>query len=175
MLNAQLVGASRWLARLLYRGLLLHCWLLLVLYLGFKFAERQYAIAVLPAQIETDGVVLISGESGLREGCGVAVLRMSATLRQRLTSHGLGALEQARQARGHADEAYYSYAAWQPTPVLDSASEVSLGLGCADADEALMLRINRAQGSPGAFYSRKDEGLLLVIPAEGLIVLGYFG
>lgn len=171
----RLARAVRWLGRLLYRGLLLHCWLLLVLYLGFKVAERQSSIAALPASIEPTGLVLIGGESGLREGCGVAVWRMSAAMRQRLASHGLAALAEARQARGHADEHYYRYEPWQPTPVPESTSQVALGLSCAGADDALTQRISRAEGRPGAFYSRKDEGLLLVIPAEGLIVFGYFG
>lgn len=174
-MSLSIVALLRLLGRLLYRGLLLHCWLLLVLYLGVKFAERQFSIAALPAGIEPAGVVLISGESGLREGCGVAVFRMAPALRQRLARQGLAALEGASQGRGYADESYYSYTAWQPTPVLDTDSQVALGLSCADADDALTQRINRAQGSPGAFYSRKDEGLLLVIPAEGLIVFGYFG
>lgn len=175
MLNTRLARAVRWLGRLLYRGLLLHCWLLLVLYLGFKVGERQFSIAALPAAIEPAGVLLISGESGLREGCGVAVFRMAPALRQRLAAQGLAALDGARQARGYSDEAYYRYAAWRPTPVSESDSQVAQGLSCADADQALTQRINRAQGSPGAFYSTKDEGLLLVIPAEGLIVFGYFG
>ncbi|UUY09778.1 hypothetical protein LRS11_07020 [Pseudomonas sp. J452] len=175
VLNVRLVQAARWLGRLLYRGLLLYCWLLLVLYLGFKVAERQSAIAALPTNIEPAGVVLIGGESGLREGCGVAVWRMSTAMRQRLASHGLAALTQARQARGHADEPYYRYAPWQPTPVGEGISPVELGLQCADSDQALTRRIHQAMHSPGAFYSHKDEGLLLVIPAEGLIVFGYFG
>lgn len=175
MLNTRLARAVRWLGRLLYRGLLLHCWLLLVLYLGFKFAERQHSIAALPASIEPAGVVLISGESGLREGCGVAVWRMSAAMRQRLANHGLTALAEARQARGHTDEPYYRYAPWQPTPVEEKISAMELGLQCADSDKALTRRIHRAMHGPDAFYSHKDEGLLLVIPAEGLIVFGYFG
>lgn len=175
MLSKRLADAVRWLARLLYRGLLLYCWLLLVLYLGFKVVERQFSIAALPASIEPAGVVLIGGESGLREGCGVAVWRMSAAMRQRLTSHGLDALAEARQARGHAGEVYYHFAPWQPTPLGESISAVELGLQCADSDKALTRRILRAMHGPGAFYSHKDEGLLLVIPAEGLIVFGYFG
>lgn len=174
-MSLSILALMRLLGRLLYRGLLLYCWLLLVLYLGFKFAERQFSIAALPAGIEPASVVLISGESGFREGCGVAVFRLAPALRQRLAMQGLAALQGARQARGHADAPYYSYAAWQRTPVSEPDSQVALGLSCAGADEALTQRINRAQGSPGAFYSSKDEGLLLVIPQEGLIVFGYFG
>lgn len=76
---------------------------------GYKLAERSYAIDALPAPLEVDGLVLVGGESGFREGCGVAVLRMSPALRSRLQREGLAALQQARQARGYADDDYYRY------------------------------------------------------------------
>ena len=103
-------------AQLLYRAVLLWFCLLLLLYLGYKLAERSYAIDALPAPLEVDGLVLVGGESGFREGCGVAVLRMSPALRARLQREGLAALQQARQARGYADDDYYRYEPWQALP-----------------------------------------------------------
>ena len=165
----------RTLGRWLHRAMLLHFWALLCLYLMFKLYERSHFIDVLPAAIEPAGAVLISGESGFREGCGVAVFRLSGEARDALKSLGLAALDEARQARGYADD-YYHYEAWQSTPVL--AGEISEGwppLACAAADEDLERRILLAMQSPGSFYTSKDEALLLVLPAEGLIVFGYFG
>ena len=90
------VTAGLWLiGRLLYRALMLWLWLLLLFYLGFKLAERGQAIDALPAQLEVEGVVLIGGESGIREGCGVAVLRLSSAMRVRLQREGLAALQEA--------------------------------------------------------------------------------
>ena len=54
-------------AQLLYRAVLLWFCLLLLLYLGYKLAERSYAIDALPAPLEVDGLVLVGGESGFRE------------------------------------------------------------------------------------------------------------
>ena len=165
----------RTLGRWLHRAVLLHCWALLCLYLVFKLFERSHFIDVLPAAIEPAGVVLISGQSGFREGCGVAVFRLSGATRNALKSSGLAALSEANQARGHADD-YHRYEPWQSTPVL--AGEISEGwppLSCADADADLERRILLAMQSPGAFYTRKREALLLVLPEEGLIVFGYFG
>jgi hypothetical protein len=165
----------RTLGRWLHRAVLLHCWALLCLYLVFKLSERSHFIDVLPAAIEPAGVVLISGQSGFREGCGVAVFRLSGETLDELNNSGLAALDEARQARGYADD-YYHYEAWQSTPVL--AGEISEGwppLACADADEDLERRILLAMQSPGSFYTRKGDALLLVLPAEGLIVFGYFG
>lgn len=165
--------------RLLYRGLMLWLWLLLLLYVAYKLAERSHAIAALPAQLEVDGVVLVGGESGIREGCGVAVLRMSPAMRVRLHREGLAALQEARQARGHPDRNYYRYGPWQATPIeplqADSGSPIMLGLQCADADDELTSRISRASQEEGGYYSEKDEGTLLLLPCEGLIVYGYFG
>lgn len=168
-----LMSALYVVAQLLYRAVLLWFCLLLLLYLGYKLAERSYAIDALPAPLEVDGLVLIADESGLREGCGVAVLRMSPALRARLQREGLAALQEARQARGYAD--YYRYEPWQALPAPgegDMLSPIFLGLQCADADDELSARIGRA--SQG-YYTTKHEGALLVLPREGLIVFGYFG
>lgn len=164
--------------RLLYRAFLLGLWLLLLFYLAYKLAERSDAIDALPAQLEEDGVVLIAGESGLREGCGVAVLRMAPALRVRLQREGLRALQGVDQARGYAHD-YYRFEPWQATPIVDDEgadiSPIFLGLQCADADDELTSRIGRASQEEGGYYSEKDEGALLLLPREGLIVYGYFG
>lgn len=163
------------LGRWLYRGLLLCCWALLCLYLTFKLFERAHFIDALPAAIEPAGVVLISGESGFREGCGVAVFRLSGDSRDALAANGLAALAGAQQARGYTD-AYYSYAAWQGTPVPEAySSEGWPPLSCAAASDELERRILLAMQRPGGFYTHKHEALLLVLPEEGLIVFGYFG
>ncbi|WPC04776.1 hypothetical protein SBP02_18775 [Pseudomonas benzenivorans] len=173
------VTAGLWLiGRLLYRALMLWLWLLLLFYLGFKLAERGQAIDALPAQLEVEGVVLIGGESGIREGCGVAVLRLSSAMRVRLQREGLAALQEARQARGYPERDYYHYQAWQTTPAKGAAeglSPIMLGLQCADADDELTARISRASQEAGGYYSQKDEGALLLLPREGLVVFGYFG
>lgn len=173
------VRAAAWMiGRLLYRAFMVWLWLLLWLYLAYKLAERSHAIEALPAQLEVDGVVLVGGESGIREGCGVAVLRMAPELRSRLGREGLAALQDARQARGHADNDYYRYEAWQPLPTPDEGrglSPIFLGLQCADADDELTRQISRASQEEGGYYSEKDEGALLLLPREGLIVYGYFG
>lgn len=161
--------------RLIFRGVLLWFSLLLLLYLGYKLAERSYAIDALPAQLDVQGLVLVAGESSVLEGCGVAVLRMSSALRARLQSEGLTALRDARQGRGFLDDDYYRYEPWQALPErgeVDELSPIFLGLQCADADDELRARIGRA--SLG-YYTYKREGALLVLPREGLIVFGYFG
>jgi hypothetical protein len=170
----------RTLGRWLHRAVLLHCWALLCLYLMFKLYERSHFIDVLPAAIEPIGVVLISGESGFREGCGVAVLRMAPELRARLRREGLAALQDAQQARGYPDENYYRYQPWQPTPAPGTGEDgvlapIFLGLQCADADDELTSRIGKASQEAGGYYSEKGEAALLLLPREGLIVFGYFG
>ena len=175
---SQVMGVLWLIGRLLYRAFLLWLWLMLLLYLAFKFGERSHAIDALPAQLEVDGLVLVGGESGIREGCGVAVLRMSPALRLRLQREGLAALQDARQARAHPGDDYYRYGPWHPLPAraeADPLAPVFLGLQCADADDGLTERIGRASQAAGGYYSSKEEGALLLLPREGLIVFGYFG
>lgn len=146
----------------------------LVLYLLFKGFEREHFRQALPAQIEPAGLILVDGMSGFREGCGVAVWRLSEATADGL-QQGLGYLQSARQARGYA-EPYYRYGPWQATP-LSAAQSMDgwLPLGCADAPEALQEQIMRgAQGVQG-YYSEKREGVLLVLPMERLIVFAYNG
>lgn len=147
----------------------------LVLYLLFKGVEREHFRQALPAQIEPAGLILIDGMSDFREGCGVAVWRLSEATAASLQQHGFGYLQSAQQARGYA-ESYYRYGPWQATPLADAQSmDGWLPLGCADAPEALQEQILRgAQGMQG-YYSEKREGVLLVLPRERLIVFAYNG
>lgn len=149
--------------------------LLLVIYLLFKGFEREHFRQALPAQIEPAGLILIDGMSGFREGCGVAVWRLSEATAAGLRQQGLGYLQSARQARGYA-EPYYRYGPWRATPLSEAQSmDGWLPLGCADAPAALQEQILRgAQGGQG-YYSEKDEAVLLVLPAERLIVFAYNG
>lgn len=149
--------------------------LLLVLYLLFKGFEREHFRQVLPVELEPAGLVLIDGISGLREGCGVVVWRLGEASASGLRREGLAYLRGARQARGH-DDVYYRYGPWQATPLPAAQNaEGWLPLGCADAESALQARILRAAQEPGGYYSEKPEGVLLVLPAERLIVFGYDG
>jgi hypothetical protein len=165
--------------KVLHVLVLLYLWLLLVLYLGFKLFERQSMLQTLPAALEVKGVEWIAGESGFREGCGVAVFRLSAAARQQLHDHGLAALADARQARGYSDD-YHRYDAWQPTPAGDEgrsagSEEGVWALQCGDLPEALEQRISAGLNGPGGYLTHKNEGLLLVLPSEGLVVFAYNG
>lgn len=147
----------------------------LVLYLLFKGFEREHFLQALPAQIEPAGLILVDGMSGFREGCGVAVWRLSEATADGLQQQGLGYLQPARQARGYA-EPYYRYGPWQATP-LSAAQSMDgwLPLGCADAPEALQEQIMRGTQGVQGYYSEKREGVLLVLPMERLIVFAYNG
>lgn len=149
--------------------------LLLLFYLLFKGLEWEHFRQVLPQRIEPAGLVLIDGISGLREGCGVAVWQLDKGSADGLRREGLAYLHGARQARGYSDD-YYRYGAWQATPLPEAlGTDGWLPLGCADPGTELEARILRAaQGSSG-FYSKKSEGVLLVLPEQRLIVFGYNG
>lgn len=155
--------------------MMLFAWLLLCGYLVFKLVEREQMIQALPAGIEPSGTKLIAGETGFREGCGAAIFGLSSDTRQRLQREGLAFLEAARQSRGHTDD-YYAFGQWRSTP-LEFTADVDGGwraLWCA-GNGPLIRRVNLAVQRPGGFYSEKPEGILVVLPDEGLIVFGYDG
>lgn len=152
----------------------LWCSLMLGLYLSYKVVERQWMIRSLPAAIEPRGVVLLADDGGFRESCGAAVFRLSGDTAQQVQAHGLQYLDQARQARRNNDR-YGHFEQWQQTPLDIDVDEGLIGLSCAEPDKDLQRRIYQAAGRPGSFYAKKDDGLLLVLPSEGLIMFGYSG
>ena len=159
----------------LYHVVLLFAWLLLCGYLVFKLVEREQMIQMLPAGIEPSGTKLIAGEFGFREGCGAAIFGLSDVTRRRLQREGLGFLETTRQSRGHRDD-YYAFGRWRSTPLVSSVTSEGgwRALWCA-GNGPLIRRVNLAVQSSGGFYSEKPEGILVVLPDEGLIVFGYDG
>lgn len=163
-------GALSGLGRVLRDGLLLFAWLLLCAYLAFKCWERQRAIELLPAAIEPAGVHLIAQQDPLGYGCGAAIFALSDRSRNRLQRDGFRFLQTARQGR----EQHQPYTAWQATPLPPPMRrETAASARCARLAPRLQQRVEQAGAQPGAFYSRTDTGVLLLIPAQGLIAFLY--
>lgn len=143
------------------------------------FEYRWYA-SIIPAEIGISHSVEISGQSGIREGCGAAIFRMDEATAARIAREGMGFLAGARQSRGH-DDAYHRFEEWKPTPVRRrpgaSAGESALfaALGCSDADTGLRSDIRRSLEAPGSYYADGPEKVLLLVPDKRLIVLTYLG
>lgn len=150
-------------------------------YAGFRVWETSWYRGMIPAAIEVDGTVLIDGQSGIREGCGVAIFKLTEPALARIRFSGLAAVAAAHEAREHPGEHYFTFGEWRETPYVTAGDGLTLrdrwltGLSCASMDEKLRQDIGKAMSARGSFYSTSQESGLMVIPALGLAVLSYEG
>ena len=139
--------------------------------------ERAHFRKILPEEIETAGTLLISGETGLREGCGTAIFRLSKATLKSIEDHGLSFFDRALKSRGHSDR-YHTFEPWNKTPLPSAwVRDGGLwgGLYCAELTSPLVQKLRTAGKSKGGFYTTKPEGELVVFPDLGIVVFTYWG
>lgn len=143
---------------------------ILVLFLAVTYAvyvhcRDDYYRKLLQVELEVGDAVLIDGEWGFLEGCGVAVFELSPQTRSQLRTKGTTAL------RG----------VWLETPYVETGDGMTLedrwlvGLTCAKMSHKLSITINQALTQPGSFISKRPEAAIIVIPTAGIVALVYFG
>jgi len=145
------------------------------IWIAFSLWEEAFYTRAIPADLRIFSVISIRTQSDLLSGCGGVVFRLSRRTSEAIEKQGLSFFITARQGRGYPHKSYYSYEPWQKTPVPDSWVREGMwpGLGCAESGFARI--ILAAARAPGAYYTTKSEGELLVIPSLGLVVLTFFG
>lgn len=149
-------------------------------YLAFLRWECQWYMGLIPASIEISEAVTIGGESGFREGCGVAVFKLSSSAQKQIQTEGLAVLAAARQARSHSDSSK-AYSQWKETPYINTGDGLTLvdrwqlGMGCARLSNELNQSIVKAMNTSGSFFATTHEAGLVVIPSLGLVVFSHYG
>lgn len=126
----------------------------------------------IPPQFELAGTVFHDEVSGWREGCGVAVFRLSDTSLARIRQGGLAGLQAARLGRD--GQAYHQYAPWAATPG-GADDRLFRGTGCADASDDVLEQAQRTAAAGGAFFTTAREQDLVVVPSLGVIVFSFDG
>jgi len=121
----------------------------------------------IPPQFELAGTVFNDEVSGWREGCGVAVFRLSDTTLARNRQGGLAGLQAARLGRDGRE--YHRYAPWAATPG-GTDERLFRGASCASAYDDLLEQAQRAAAAGGAFFTTGSEHDLVVVPSLGVIV-----
>lgn len=150
-------------------------------YVAWRVWETAWYEGLIPAEIEISGTVLIDGQSGFREGCGVAIFKLKDPMVARIRSSGLTVLTEAHEARSQPGNQYFRFGVWKETPYVFAGDGLTLadrwltGMGCASMDQELRQSIEQAMNMRGSFYSASSESGLLVIPQLGLVVLAYDG
>ncbi len=153
------------------------------------FQYYWYSLAI-PAQIQITYPVSIGDEAGFREGCGVAVFKVSDKTIEAIQKDGLKFFDGATQGRGYpkpnepysfsdrkklSDYHYYTYEAWKETPVPNSWISEGSWMMCSVIRADVARDIIKAAKLAGSFYTTKPEGQLFVFPSLGYVVFSYYG
>lgn len=149
-------------------------------FFAYKAFQFYWYAQVLPPEIEIAYPVAAGEESGFREGCSVAVYKLSSSSLRAIQKQGLRFFDRATQARGYAQPSdrnyhYYSYKPWKDSPIPEGwGGEGSLFM-CSVISSSLEREITAAAKQGGAYYTTKDEAQLLVIPSLGYVVFSSYG
>lgn len=164
--------------------------ILLSPFLAYEIFQYYWYAAVLPSQIKVTYPVSIGDESGFREGCGVAVFKVSDETIEAIQNGGLKFFDGATQGRGYpkpkeplsfsdhrklSDYYYHTYENWKETPVPQSWVSEGSWFMCSVIRREVARKIVIAAQKSGSFYTTKPEGQLIVIPSLGYVVFSYYG
>lgn len=149
-------------------------------YMGYKRWESNWYRSLIPSEIEVGNAVLIDGESGFLEGCGVAIFEITPQMRERMRLQGAatlnGTLAPKTQVRTTRDTRM-----WVETPYVETGDGMTLedswqtGLSCVKTNRDLVRVITAALRQPGSFVKKLHEAAVVVVPASGVAALVYFG
>jgi hypothetical protein len=143
----------------------------------YKMYEDNWYRGFLPNEIEISNTVLISVETGITDGCGVAIFKLTDDSIQLLSEKGLDALKSALHSRarfGYYD-VHYSYDAWSKTPLRSkdpNQREIwKYGMYCArqDIKNKFGSSITKALEEDKSYYTNG----IIVFPDLGLVMFSY--
>lgn len=157
---------------------------LLGIYFSFQLYSPFFYKKAIPAQIEIDKVLKIKSESGFRDGCGGVIFKISDSTKNEVLKNGLNFLDKdlyGRGYKGQKDQYYYTYESWVETPVTIKEG-IASGLNCLlqkpnhiEDDSEFAPIVRNAVKQKGSYYTKKEEGELLLIPSVGLLFFAYSG
>ena len=150
--------------------------IIITLYAAWSVYEYYWYSSLIPAKIGITRAINISGQSGLREGCGTAIFRLTNATADAISRKGSDFFNDAIYSR-RSKEPRYTYRSWKETPVPKTWTSEGTwpGLGCSSVSRPLLSQILRAASKKGSYYSTKDEAWIIVIPSLKLVVFSYFG
>ncbi len=154
--------------------------ILLSPFFAYEAFQYYWYALVLPPQIQITYPVSIGDESHFREGCGVAVFKVSDKTIEAIQKDGLKFFDGATQGRGYPKPSeplygYHTYETWKETPVPFGWVSEGTWFMCSVIRPDVAREIVKAAKLPGSFYTIKPEGQLLVIPSLGYVVFSYYG
>jgi hypothetical protein len=147
------------------------------IFVAWYFFEDYWFRQIIPENIDLSYRITITSSSGIREGCGTAIYRLSDQTAKSIQEMGLEYFSNSKQSRGYADT-YHKYGEWQETPRKDwkRSENWSYELLCGGAiKKSLYKKIVDSGQIHGSYYSFTPEAVLMVIPSKNLVVFSYNG
>ena len=128
----------------------------------------------IPEKIEIKSVIFHDEKSDFREGCGVAIFKISDASIYKIKKNGLSYFADATLGRD--GDNYHRYATWQRTP-LKGKENLLRGSFCIDEDDFPLIwkKILMALNSGDAFFTTGREQDIVVIPSLGVLVFSFNG
>jgi hypothetical protein len=144
-------------------------------YVGYKTLLYFRYKAILPSAIEVTYPISVGEEGVFREGCSIAIYKLSDSTLDGIKKNGVSFFDGVTQARGHSDY-YHKYAEWKETPIPPNWTSEGSWFICSNlADKKILADIVKASKLSGAFYTTMHEGELVVVPSLKLVVFSSFG
>lgn len=144
-------------------------------YIAYKVFQYCWYVSAVPSEIGITWSITIGDEFYGREGCGVAVFKLSRETIEAIKARGLRYFDSATQGRGHTNDYYYRYETWKETPVPSDWTSNGTWIMCSVISNDLIHKITEAAKRKGSYYTTKSEGELIVFPALGFVVFSYYG
>jgi len=153
--------------------------------LAFKLYEPISYESAIPLHIEIEEALRIKGETGITEGCGGIIFKISDLTKNQVLKNGVSFLDKDLYGRGYKDDKkkqyYYTYEPWIETPVIIKDG-IASGLNCLllkdnmiEDDNEMASVVRNAVKQRGSYYTKKREGELLLVPSKGLLFFAYSG
>ncbi|MDO9177397.1 MAG: hypothetical protein Q7U16_03560 [Agitococcus sp.] len=153
----------------------------LILIISFVIAWDYFQVNIyknaIPEKIEIESVIFHDGISDFREGCGMAIFKISKKSISDMQKSGLKYFENATLGRD--GDNYHAYKKWKSTLFIDSSDNERIfrGVHCVkESDMPLIWReIEKEAIGNGSFFTTGSEQDLLVIPNLGVVVFSFNG
>ena len=150
--------------------------LIIISVISWNYFQVNVYKNAIPEKIEIESVIFHDGISDFREGCGMAIFKISKKSISDMQKGGLAYFENATIGRNGDD--YNSYKKWKRTLFIDSHNDrIFRGVHCVkESDLPLVWRqIEKEAIGNGSFFTTGSEQDLLVIPNLGVIVFSFNG
>ena len=144
---------------------------------GCEYFQVKIYKDALPPQFEIRSLIYHDGKSGLREGCGAAIFKLSEKTVNEINEQGIEFFKDATHGRvERSKETYRAYKPWQATPAGFEAERDNLlrGSPCIDNPPPIWTEIENATRG-GGFFTTGHEIDILVVPKLGVIVFSHNG